>query len=507
MKKILFYFLASISLFFILLFSACKKNIQDAPYNPETIKNGLSVTEARKWYEQIPRVSLRTTTNNKANFNIRTPNWEKTIQSQDSNYYVIELPVLFEKTPGFTFTNLNEKSNPEKANDAARLLILKNKNTGTMRSALMHIVSDNGNSDNISSYGKINKNFSGFVFFTNLDGTFINGYKYEKGKITGKTSKSSGLKKTSKRIGLTGALSVEAPPDPGICTTVTVTLYTRTCTYYPNGEVNCTAWHEEDSWDETSCTGGSSGGGTGGTGGGNSYIQYNQQAPNPLNNNQDIIDSLKNHPCAQEILKQLPSLNQEVDSILQKIFGANEDVNLTFSVDNSLTKDSLDGYTKFPGGSASFFDSKIELNPWVLENSTKEYILVTMLHEAIHSYIDYWYNQYLTKQIDSTTFKNRFPIFWDYKKTLKDPVEIAQHNAMANNYINTMTNAIKSYNPNASNEAAEALAWGGLQETTVWKSKTDTTTVIDINMNSRNVNLNKFSQYNFQKCGGIMMVE
>lgn len=90
------------------------------------------------------------------------------------------------------------------------------------------------------------------------------------------------------------------------------------------------------------------------------------------------------------------------------IFGVNEDVNLTFSVDNSLTKEGMDGYTKFPGGSAFFFDAKIELNPWVLQNSTKEYILVTMLHEAIHSYINYWYNQYLTKQIDSTIFKSRF---------------------------------------------------------------------------------------------------
>lgn len=200
----------------------------------------------------------------------------------------------------------------------------------------------------------------------------------------------------------------------------------------------------------------------------------------------------------------MPSINKEVDSIIQKIFGVNEDVNLTFTVDNSLTKNSLDGYTKFPGGSSFFFDSKIELNPWVLQNATKEYILVTMLHEAIHSYIDYWYNQYLTKAIDSSTFKSRFPIFWNYKQILKDPVEIAQHNTMAENYITTMKDAIKSYNPNATDTAAVALAWGGLQQTTVWKTKSDTTNIINMNLNSRDATLNKFFTYNFQKCGGLL---
>lgn len=71
---------------------------------------------------------------------------------------------------------------------------------------------------------------------------------------------------------------------------------------------------------------------------------------------------------------------------------------------------------------------------------------------------------------------------------------------MANDYINTMKNAIKSFNPNASDAAAEALAWGGLQQTTVWKTQDDTTNILNINWNSRDASLNKFSQYNFQKC-------
>lgn len=72
-----------------------------------------------------------------------------------------------------------------------------------------------------------------------------------------------------------------------------------------------------------------------------------------------------------------------------------------------------------------------------------------------------------------------------------------------NNYISTMKNAIESYNPNANVAAAEALAWGGLQETTVWKIKSDTTNILNINWNSRDASLNKYSQYNFQKCGNI----
>ena len=162
-------------------------------------------------------------------------------------------------------------------------------------------------------------------------------------------------------------------------------------------------------------------------------------------NNFNIIDSLQGYPCAQAILLQMPSLNSEVHSILYNVFGINEDVNLKFSIDQSYTKDSADGYTKFPGGSASFFSPTIKLNPWVLNNSTREYVFITMLHEGVHAFIDYWWNQYLTHQIDSTQFKSMFPIFWDYKRVLHNSSELSQHNEMAYNYIFKMQNAILAF--------------------------------------------------------------
>lgn len=117
--------------------------------------------------------------------------------------------------------------------------------------------------------------------------------------------------------------------------------------------------------------------------------------------------------------------------------------------------------------------------------------------------LDYRRSELVLNKIDSVEFKKRFPIYWDYKRKLTDN-EFVEHNEMANNYISTMKNAIKSYNSDATDAAAEALAWGGLQDATVWKAKSDTNAIIQINLNSRDINLNKFSQYNFQKCPGML---
>lgn len=489
----------------LLIVAGCSKNAPDTLYkeNKQDLSAGLSVKEAMLWYENhpTPQKAFRNEASGRYAYKIRTAYWDRAINAMDSNYYIVEAPVVFDQSPGFIISGTNTSGPADQPNDVARLLILKNKRTGEMHSALMHIVSDNGTQELSITYNKRSSHFSGFIFYTDTEGNFINGWKYENGKITRKSSKSGGMTKTTKRVGTGSAVSLMAPPDPGPvnCTTYETDWYERTCTEYTDGSVSCTPWEYLYTTYQTYCENPGGGGGGGGIGG-DVYNENDVPANSAPSVNQDIIDSLTGYPCAQEILKQLPSINAEVDSIINKIFGTNEDVNLKFTVDNSLTKDSLDGYTKFPGGSAFFFDSKIQLNPWVLQNSTKEYILVTMLHEAIHSYIDYWYNQYLVKQIDSTTFKTKFPIFWNYKSVLHDPTEIAEHNTMANNYINTMKNAIKSYNPNVTDAAAEALAWGGLQQTTVWQTKSDTTNILNINWNSRDVSLNKYSQYNFQKC-------
>lgn len=227
--------------------------------------------------------------------------------------------------------------------------------------------------------------------------------------------------------------------------------------------------------------------------------------------NKDLIDSLQGYPCAQEILRQLPNVNSVVMKLIDSIFGINKDVNLTFKADPSLTKDSLiNGYTPNPSSSGSgWLEQTIFFNAWVIQNSTREYIAETMIHEGIHAVLNYYRDRYLRwtinhndpDGIDSNTFKQMFPIYWDYKRQLTS-LELAEHNEMAENLISKFKNFLTTFNPAISDTMASSLAWKGLQGTMVWKLKgADTLNILNLQrIARRDLDTTSYSNYNTTKC-------
>lgn len=222
--------------------------------------------------------------------------------------------------------------------------------------------------------------------------------------------------------------------------------------------------------------------------------------------NSSIIDSLQGFPCAQEILAQLPSINAEIVKILDSVFYINDTADLYFKAKTDFTKDSIDGYTDIPSGSASFFRTTIYINPWVMANSTKEYIAATLIHESLHAYVNYWYFQYKYYHvIDSNQFKAKFPIFWDHYRNDGFHNQPSQsHNEMAERYVDLITDFLKSYHFNISNSMAKAIAWGGLQESDVWKTRSDTNTIYNLNHIARQdgttTNNNLYTNHHLRKC-------
>ncbi|MBX9779644.1 MAG: SprT-like domain-containing protein [Chitinophagaceae bacterium] len=176
--------------------------------------------------------------------------------------------------------------------------------------------------------------------------------------------------------------------------------------------------------------------------------------------NKDIIDSLQGYPCAQAILANMPSITSEVSKILYNVFGVNREVNILFTVNPNLPN-SVAGQ-QVPGqGILADYIAKIELNPKYL-TGTKDFIAATIIHESIHAYIKYYRDLY---QNDNATFFAMFPIYAQYLGNE------AQHNEMANNYVSIMRNMLQTLNPDLSYTAANALAWGGLENTGVWAAK------------------------------------
>lgn len=230
--------------------------------------------------------------------------------------------------------------------------------------------------------------------------------------------------------------------------------------------------------------------------------------------NQYIIDSLAGYPCAQKILATLPNLNTETKNIIQDVFNVTQDINLTYYVDQSLSGTSVDGNHR--GAGAFIFNGNIGINPDILKQASKEYILVTFIHEALHAFIRHNVDLYNAKQIDSVTFKEHFLIFWNPEpsdpRRILTPSEKIEHEQMAQKYISFMVNAIKSFNPLVSEEFATALAWGGLEDTRIYFTKVSNGEKFDeLNRVGRNVFYSvpegaslpqffNYSNYNATKC-------
>lgn len=259
--------LSAICLSTIIGLFSCQKNKETTAE-----KNTRSLTKeaAIKWFEQNEKnVSGNSSRRSVSNF---TPKWDAAILSQDGKYEIVESPLRFEKAPGFSFADQKRKDESNSTiNGNSRLLILKNKDDGSISGALMHIYSNSGKESTNLSYVSRGNNFSGFIFYTDLKGKFINGWQYENGKITKTTSAAINRSSEGSR----------ARPIEEECQTIEISIYERYCTYYNDGSSQCTDWNYIESILVTSCTG-SGGGGGGGD------IATTCDAPNPS----DVLASL-----------------------------------------------------------------------------------------------------------------------------------------------------------------------------------------------------------------------
>lgn len=79
-----------------------------------------------------------------------------------------------------------------------------------------------------------------------------------------------------------------------------------------------------------------------------------------------------------------------------------------------------------------------------LQNASNEFIVSTILHEALHSYFIY-----------------------------RNSIGGLDHTLMAQQYIDWFKSIMTTLFPNIDNDTNTALAWGGLEETSGWAAKSD----------------------------------
>ena len=96
------------------------------------------------------------------------------------------------------------------------------------------------------------------------------------------------------------------------------------------------------------------------------------------------------------------------------------------------------------------YDIEITLNNRLLPNASNEFIVATIMHEAIHAMYD----------AKGLTANNKPISFGEY----------VQHNLMADRYVDDIAAALGDIFPMLIQYDAKALAWGGLQDGVSWKA-------------------------------------
>ena len=175
--------------------------------------------------------------------------------------------------------------------------------------------------------------------------------------------------------------------------------------------------------------------------------------------NQNIIDNLDGYSCAQDLLKQMPVLNNELAKILQDTFGTNDKINIIFKAKEGMG--TVDGVRESVDRKNGMFNVTINLNSDMLKYATKEYILVTMYHEALHAYIGYQvtilpYDQYLANFPKVTEYEVK-----DANGNIIKKYTLDKDHKNFGSFIASLQNSIISYNSSIPSDIALAMAkWG-----------------------------------------------
>jgi hypothetical protein len=257
-----------------LIIHSCKKdNKVSQPVIPDAI-----VDQARQWYESnYAKATTRSTVRTQATgtavqdwsktFN---PEWAKASKFMQDSLIFIELPALKKGDMAMSKKQMDpNKFDFSRSGNLTSLIIVNKKGAFyiyamTILADSAYLKSDYGKIKN-NTYRKRDKDFTGSVLYHRLDGSFVNGWRYINGAITGIINQIPVATSAARSL-----IHVSKQPKTATvaCTTWLVTTYWEDCAYYSNdysyaNPFDCFSYTTESIF--TSCSSVSSGGGTGST--------------------------------------------------------------------------------------------------------------------------------------------------------------------------------------------------------------------------------------------------
>lgn len=153
----------------------------------------------------------------------------------------------------------------------------------------------------------------------------------------------------------------------------------------------------------------------------------------------EITNNFTN-PCYSKVLGEINNgaLTNAISKILVNLYASSDVLDIKF-FNEAFSPRATEADTRMQGGSGGVIVANVTLNDSALaqNNSSKEYIGATIMHEILHAYMSY---------------KGGTP-------------PINEHEDMALFYLDTFIAALMDVYPGLERWQAEALAWPGLQNT------------------------------------------
>ena len=219
-----------------------------------------------------------------------------------------------------------------------------------------------------------------------------------------------------------------------------------------------------------------------GGGGGDSYSGNSKKGSSDIgadltkvkmDGGDNIINELEN-PCAKALVDKAPNLANDIATLLNNTFGTNDNINITFR-NKSFAKDSEHkgdvAYTKSNGSIDNYnnhtLNCYIYLNDDIISSASQEYILATIYHEVIHSYLIYELQTLGEKAFNQkypSVYSKEFFVGNKSKKKMYVLIDKQQHNKFSN-FIESLAQSIMSLpGTQISLETARAMAKVGVVE-------------------------------------------
>jgi hypothetical protein len=450
----------------ILLIQGCKKN--------DKVNLADEIKDISNYY------SKNVTSANLNPFSALTPDWNNVYVHEDGQEVIYEIELQNPK-------KVIESDHQLKSNDAVnfsgniiRLLVFKNKQDNVINGGCYMSISSNDDIAVINIKYKHPDNFSGKISYYNLNGSFSNGWMYAKGEITKRISLSSreaymlnnkypDLVGSAGKISNTKGEKVMLKQAVACYPGVPQFIYGTVCAGDDSGEVVCTTKLTAVIYTEF-CEGGGSDNNDGGYtppgGGGTTYIvdcngdrngkAYDSDCGCIGGNTgitecpKEIIDSLTNE-CLKTALAKAKGVSGKnfTDTISKIITSLDANTKIKVGVSNVSQILDKDGNNVVVGRTTGYnydggvFTCSIRLNESILNNATQEYAVATIIHETLHAYLQYKAGNTLSHG--------------------------QNHEDISKNYIVPFVNLMKSIFPNMDLKDATAIAWGGVQGTSLWQ--------------------------------------